>query len=110
MNKSNTPPFYVGEEVECVISGANGLVKGQNYIVTAVLRDSCGCYGVLVNNGMGGGIMESGECTICNSKLINAYNTYLPSNFRRLQRPKPMTFLKLADIQEQEKEEILTLQ
>ena len=114
MNKSNTPPFYVGEEVEYITG--NSMPKGTKVFVTDIWQYPCGCWGILHNYkkselANGNPLMI---CSECFSEFNHKYKIgeqvgWAVSSFRRLQRPKPMTFVKLAEIIEQEKEEVLTL-
>lgn len=117
MNKSKTPPFYVGEEVEYI--GDNPKLKyGTKVIVERVEQEICGCW--LIDHSHDAEKMRlekippyhlSWICCICEKDIgiITFCKGWRANSFRRLQRPKPMTFVKLAEIIEQEKEEVLTL-
>lgn len=116
MESNNLPPFYVGEEVEYVTG--KKMPKGTKVIVNAVFQEKCGCW--LINHDKGKQSVKTEDaydyghitwkCLNC-GKNFGRYDRYgwYASSFRRLQRPKPMTFIKLAEIQETEKEEVLTL-
>jgi len=114
MESNNLPPFYLGEEVEYV-TGEN-MPKGTKVTVTLVYRYPCGCWGInhdcnkdkLIYEAPPSGLWRCYDCK-CMFSQKTYTNLWDPSAFRSLQRPKPMTFIKLAEIQETEKEEVLTL-
>lgn len=116
MNKSNTPPFYVGEEVEYITG--KSMPKGTKVIVLDVFKSPCGCWAIVHNKPIKNEIVRPehfwSECTECGNvylinKMVGKSIGWVASSFRRIQHPKPMTFVKLAEIIETEKEEVLTL-
>ena len=113
MESNNLPPFYVGEEVEYVTGKL--MPKGTKVIVTKIFKSPCGCWSMF-HDGPKGNFTTSKNttCGICRSvwPAITKIGEELPwitKSFRRLQRTKPMTLIKLAEIQETEKKEVLTL-
>lgn len=116
MNKSNTPPFYVGEEVEYITG--NSMPKGTKVIITDIWQRVCGCWFIMHDKSSQQKTLDDALLNGCTGWLCVAcrkplgritYYGWAASSFRRIQRPKPMTFVKLAEIIEQEKEEVLTL-
>lgn len=117
MESNNLPPFYVGEEVEYV-TGIE-MPKGTKVIVTGATQKGCGCwvishdkdntFNLQIEDAKNHGA-SFWKCSLCKKSSGRFHPTgWDAHSFRRLQRPKPMTFIKLAEIQETEKEEVLTL-
>lgn len=74
MDNKNIPPFYVGQEVECIKSHLWGFIsKGQKFVVTGVYKFCC-CWQVTV--GVDTGWMDS-TCNKCNH-VSNHKNNEFP--------------------------------
>lgn len=102
--KDNIPPFYIGQKVVCTDSSGHDDVltyKGE-YVVHSITRTPC-CGQWVVNVGV-----EQPKGLICSGclYLMGFNNMFRSSRFRPLQSRR-FPLIKLSEIKEKEREEVL---
>lgn len=107
MKNLNIGPFWVGQKVVAISSGAeSGRIKDKVYIVLAVKRPLCGCWVIDVGLKM----PKGKEYVYCPQHLTSIYGSTLwqgASNFAPLQQSK-FPLMTFSEIKVKEQEQVLS--
>jgi len=115
MNKLNLPSFYVGQRVVALRTiksdkGRIGIVKGQEYVIKALVPTFCKCadvWAVDIGYKLDNKLFEL-RCKMCGKTHVDKMKVWLfsSSNFAPLQQQK-FPLMTFSEIKVKEQEEIL---